>query len=128
MKHPPILITTNREVLFAYLLQVDGRAVVIEHVDFQHDGQTGVALIDWSHAHSCYVKLAECITAILDRYQPESWTLVAPEGLTNRLLPNFPDHHTSHLTSVRTMDVDDVTISNVSRLFQQRDDRADVPP
>ncbi|MEO7099347.1 MAG: hypothetical protein ABI162_08290 [Luteolibacter sp.] len=117
MKSPTVLIVTNYRQLFAYLIQPDGSPQVLEHIDFQHDCQTGVALIDWRDDDTSYLKLTACITDILNRYHPESWRLACPEGLAEKIMKILNPSYRESLAAIRTQEVDDVSISNVTAVF-----------
>ena len=117
MNTPTVLIVTNYRQLFAYLIQPDGTPQVLEHIDFQHDGQTGVALIDWRDDHTSYLKLTACIAEILNRYHPGFWGLACPKGLEEKIMTVLNPCYRETLAVIRTQEVDDVNISNVLAVF-----------
>lgn len=118
MNFQQILIVTNYRTLFAYMIQQDGCPQVLEHVDFQHDSQTSVPLIQWRGDESCYKVLAEKITSILERYRPESWCLACPGKLGEALRKELPIRHLRKLSLHRSLNVEDVDISNIAEVFR----------
>ena len=117
MKTPTVLIVTNHRQLYAYLVQPDGRCQVLEHIDFEHDGQTGVALIDWTNDATCYRQLGADIANILGRYHADSWGLACPPSMAEYLVPCLNSPSRESLAVVRPMEVDDVNVSNVAAVF-----------
>jgi len=117
MNPPSLLIVTNYRKLFAYMVLPDGRPQVLEHMDFQHDGQTNVPLIQWKSDEGCYRVLGEKVTAILDRYRPKSWGLACPKMLCEKLKQELSIFHREALVIEKTMNVEDVSICNVMKIF-----------
>lgn len=118
MDFPNLLIVTNYRALFAYLVQPDGRPQVIERIEFQSEGQTGVPVVSWRGGEESYAALAEKISAILSRYHPKSWGLACPVKLCEKLTEVLPVNHKETLAIKRTMNVEDVRISNVLGIFR----------
>ncbi len=114
-------MTISYRELYAYMVQPDGRALVLEHIDFEHDGQTTVPLVDWRDVQTCYRGLAGKISSILDRYRPESWGLATPKQIAEPLIAAMPRVHRDLLITVRMMDVTGITVANVTMTFTVAD-------
>lgn len=117
MNSPDLLIVTDQQRLFAYMVNPDGHAQVLEHVDFRCDGPTSVPLIEWSSNRNCYGLLADRIVAILKRYRPKAWGLACPDGMMESLGNFIPFEIRDRLAALRSSDDMELTVANVVRAF-----------
>lgn len=118
MKHPDIVIATGYEALFAYLLNPDGKAVLIERIDFQSDGQTKVPLLRWDLESSCYRTIVEMIEKILARYQPDSWGLACRSEQYPKIEKLLANPFLNSLIRWIKTDTEEVNIGNVTSRFK----------
>ena len=117
MKIPPLLIVVDYTGLVAYLVMPDEHPEIVSHVDFLHDAQTHVPLIQWEEGNKCYGELAGRIGGLLEPYHPDSWGLACPPPLCERLRAWLPPHHRATLAECRAMEVGGVTVTNVVETF-----------
>ena len=119
MNLPRIIIVTDYRTLFAYIIQPDGLPQILENVNFQFDSQTSVPLISWKtdDQGGCYRALAEKITSILERYRPKSWGLACPGPLCEPLKNELSLFHRETLVAEREMNVEQISVRNVARVF-----------
>ncbi|MES2439301.1 MAG: hypothetical protein V4584_09540 [Verrucomicrobiota bacterium] len=117
MNPPSILIVTGYEKLSAYLVMPDGLPEIVENIDYQNDGQTSAPLVDWSDGGRCHRAVADSISTILTRYQPETWALACPPELCRKITCWLTPDQKANLGSVRQIDVGNVDVSNVCNVF-----------
>lgn len=117
MKLPSILIVIGYRNLSAYMVLPDGLPEIVKTIDFENDGQTSVPLVDWSDDNRCEWTVADQISRVLDRYQPDSWGLACPPELVGKVTRWLSAGQRATLDVVKQIDVETVEISNVCRVF-----------
>jgi hypothetical protein len=117
MKTPSLLIVTDYHQLCAYLVEPDGSPEIVERRDFQHDGQTGVPLVEWTPDRNGYLTLVAEIGAILERYNPGAWAMACPGPLADILPSLLSADHAKRLATCKRLDVGNIDISNVGAVF-----------
>jgi hypothetical protein len=117
MKLPDLLIVADYDSLSAYVILPDGLPEIADHIDYEHDGQTGVPLVGWSGGREGYRAVAEQIARILNRYQPRSWGLASPPLLGRKITEWLSADQRASLAALRQTDVENIEISNVVKVF-----------
>lgn len=120
MNLPDLLIIADYDSLSAYVVLPDGLPEIVEHVDYEHDGQTGVPLIGWSEGQDGYRAVAEQIARILERYRPQAWGLASPPMLGRKISEWLSADQQATLAILRQTDVENIDISNVLKVFDPR--------
>ena len=117
---PELLIVTDYHTLAAYLIQPDGRAQILKQIDFEHDSQTSVPMVEWTSEDRAegFVQVGETIDELLCRYQPPAWGLACPQEFGERLLDRLPEPCRQSLALLRMDEVQEVDIANVTEWFQ----------
>ena len=117
---PELLIVTDYLTLAAYLVQPDGRAQILKQIDFEHDSQTSVPMVEWTSEDRAkgFVQVGETIDELLCRYQPPAWGLACPHEFGERLLARLPQPCRQSLALLRLEDVKNVDIANVTLWFK----------
>lgn len=112
-----ILVVADYQVLHAYMILPDGLPEIVEHIDYENDGQTSAPLVGWEDGRNGYRTIAEKITEILSRYQPAAWGLACPPMLSRQITAWLPDGFRSTLALIAETEVETVDISNVCKIF-----------
>ncbi|MFT4176138.1 MAG: hypothetical protein QM627_05730 [Luteolibacter sp.] len=120
MNLPELLIVTNFESLYAYLLEPDGIPVTVKNVNFICDSQTGIPLTachpEWKDKEATRA-IAEKIGEVLDRYHPTTWGLACPAPLGESVVDELRHCHEKKLTRHLTLETNDVHVGNVVSVF-----------
>lgn len=119
MTLPGVLIVADYKHLVSYLVLPDSLPEILERVDFEHDCQTGAALVEWSDERNGYQEVAEMIGVVLDRYHPDSWGLACPEDFVSEVVQYLSSEQQRTLTVSRMLEHTAVDVGNVCKIFDQ---------
>lgn len=115
---PEFIIVIDFRELYLYRVEPGPVALIIDHLDLEHDSQTNVPIVEWNSPGNACTRIANWINQALERYHTAEWGLACPRTIRDKCLSNLRPLYGEALI----MDVDStfekIDLSNVIARFE----------
>lgn len=97
MQIPEYIIVIDYRELYLYRIEAGPVALIVEHVDLEHDCQTNVSIVEWNDLGDACNRIAVWINHTLDRYHPGAWGLACPRAIQDKCVAALSSEHAGNL-------------------------------